>query len=46
MFISGGRAILREIERGGYDVWSRRPVVSKFEKARLLAAALIEHFLS
>ena len=38
LFIRGGRAILRAIERAGYDVWTRRPEVSKWEKAKLLAA--------
>jgi squalene synthase HpnC len=41
LFIHGGRAVLRVIERQGYDVWSRRPEVSKFEKAKLVAGALV-----
>ncbi len=36
LFVQGGLAILEEIRRGGYDVWSRRPVVSKFQKLKLL----------
>jgi squalene synthase HpnC len=39
LFIRGGRAILRAIERIGYDVWSRRPEVSNWDKVKLLAAA-------
>ena len=40
LFSGGGRAVLREIERQHYDVWSRRPVVSGRRKALLLAKAL------
>jgi phytoene/squalene synthetase len=40
LFIRGGRAILGAIEHIGYDVWSQRPEVSKWAKARLLFAAL------
>jgi squalene synthase HpnC len=40
LFIRGGEAILAEIEAIGYDVWARRPRVSKWRKARLLAGAL------
>ncbi|MFO0797491.1 MAG: squalene synthase HpnC [Gemmataceae bacterium] len=39
LFIAGGRAILRAIERQGYDVWARRPEVGKREKLWLLAGA-------
>ena len=39
LFIRGGEAILAAVERVGYDVWSRRPEVSKWEKAKLLAKA-------
>ncbi len=39
LFSAGGLAILRGIERIGYDTLSRRPEVSKVEKARLLAGA-------
>lgn len=46
LFIRGGRAILRAIEHAGYDVWSRRPVVSKFVKLKLLAGALGRRFIS
>jgi squalene synthase HpnC len=40
LFIRGGRAVLRAIERAEHDVWARRPEVSKFEKMRLLAGAV------
>jgi squalene synthase HpnC len=40
LFIRGGLAILDQIERGGYNVWARRPVVSKWRKAALLGGAL------
>jgi squalene synthase HpnC len=35
LFIHGGLAILRAIRRQKFDVWSRRPIVSKIEKLRL-----------
>ena len=31
-----------KIERCGYDVWARRPVVSKWDQASLLAGAVVE----
>ena len=40
LFIGGGRAILAAVERIGYDVWTRRPEVSKWGKARLMIHAL------
>jgi squalene synthase HpnC len=45
LFIHGGRAILRAVERAGYDVWKRRPEVGKWEKARLLAHAITTRLL-
>jgi squalene synthase HpnC len=45
LFIRGGRAILGAIERIGYDVWARRPEVSKWEKLKLLAGAVARRFL-
>ncbi len=36
LFINGGLAILRAIRGQNYDVWTRRPRVSKMEKMRLL----------
>ena len=41
LFIDGGLAILAAIRRQGYDVWSRRPVVSKWTKLWLLARAYL-----
>lgn len=41
LFIGGGRAILAAIRRADYDVLSRRPEVTKFEKAKLLARAVL-----
>jgi squalene synthase HpnC len=40
LFQRGGLAILRKIERDGYDVLSRRPALAKWEKAALLGGAL------
>jgi squalene synthase HpnC len=40
LFIRGGLAILRKIERQGYNVWTERPVLAKWEKAALLTGAL------
>jgi len=45
LFIQGGLAILRKIERLGYNVWQARPVLSKLDKARLLAGALARRWL-
>ncbi|MGI8982076.1 MAG: squalene synthase HpnC [Pirellulaceae bacterium] len=41
LFIDGGLAILAAIRRQGYDVWSRRPVVSKWTKLGLLMRAFL-----
>jgi squalene synthase HpnC len=35
LFIHGGLAILRAIHRRNYDVWTRRPRISKMEKLKL-----------
>ncbi len=40
LFLHGGLAILRKIERAGYNVWARRPALAKWEKGALLAGAL------
>lgn len=40
LFVRGGLQILREIERIGFRVWERRPVVSKARLAWLLAGAV------
>ncbi|MCS6852138.1 MAG: squalene synthase HpnC [Gemmataceae bacterium] len=39
LFLRGGLAILEKIERIGYDVWTTRPVLSRWEKAALVARA-------
>ena len=41
MFIRGGEAILNAIERIDHDVWAQRPEVSKREKLRLFASAIV-----
>jgi squalene synthase HpnC len=40
LFIEGGLATLAKIERRGYDVWSARPVLAKWDKGLLLARAV------
>jgi squalene synthase HpnC len=45
LFIRGGRAILGAVERIDFDVWSRRPEVTKWAKAKLLAGAVARRFL-
>jgi squalene synthase HpnC len=40
LFIEGGLGILAKIEKQGFDVWSRRPVLGKWDKGVLLARAL------
>ncbi len=45
LFIRGGRAILDAIARQGYDVWARRPEVSKWAKGKLLLGAVVRTFL-
>ncbi len=40
LFIRGGLAVLGGIERVGYNVWERRPVVGKWRKAALVGGAL------
>jgi squalene synthase HpnC len=40
LFAQGGLAILDQIRRVNYDVWSRRPVVSRVTKLRLLAGCV------
>jgi phytoene/squalene synthetase len=35
LFVHGGLAILAAIRDVDYDVWSKRPVLSKWEKFRL-----------
>lgn len=40
LFIQGGLAILRKIERQQYNVWSQRPALAKWEKGVLVAGAV------
>jgi squalene synthase HpnC len=40
LFIRGGLAILRKIERTGYNVWAVRPSLNRWEKAALVASVL------
>ena len=35
LFVHGGLAILAAIREADYDVWSHRPVLSRWEKLRL-----------
>lgn len=39
LFISGGLAIASAIRQQNYDVWTRRPVVTRWQKLKLLARA-------
>jgi squalene synthase HpnC len=43
LFIQGGLAILDRIESQSYDVWTRRPTLSKLTKGRLFLGALWRH---
>jgi squalene synthase HpnC len=40
LFGKGGRAVLRSIRRQNYDTLARRPALSRWQKGRLIAAAL------
>jgi phytoene/squalene synthetase len=40
LFAQGGLAILRKIEQADYNVWRSRPVLSKWDKGRLLLGAV------
>ncbi len=40
LFIQGGLGILAKIDRQGYDVWTKRPELSKWEKGWLVLKAL------
>src|SRR5262249_5904013 len=44
LFIRGGLAILRKIERCRYNVWAARPVLAKWEKAALVTGAVVRRF--
>lgn len=41
LFLGGGRATLRAIDRADYDVWSRRPTVSRWTQAALMFNAWV-----
>ena len=43
LFRAGGLAILEEIERAEWDVWTRRPQVSRWRKVQLLMGAMAKH---
>ncbi len=45
LFIAGGRAILQAIERIDFDVWDRRPEVSKWQKLKLLGGAMLSRWM-
>ncbi|MCS7047157.1 MAG: squalene synthase HpnC [Gemmataceae bacterium] len=40
LFARGGLAILAKIEAQGYDVWRQRPILTRWEKARLMGSTL------
>ena len=42
LFAAGGLATLEAIRRQNYDVWTKRPTVSKFEKLQLAGPLLVE----
>jgi squalene synthase HpnC len=44
LFIRGGLAVLRKIERCRYNVWAARPALAKWEKAALVGATLIRRW--
>jgi squalene synthase HpnC len=46
LFIRGGRAILRAVERVGYDVWKKRPEVSRWEKTKLMLGAVARRIIA
>jgi hypothetical protein len=41
LFIRGGLAILRKIERSRYNVWAARPALAKWEKAALVGGLFL-----
>lgn len=46
LFVAGGEAILQAIRAADYDVWTRRPTVSKLAQTGLLARAAWNRFWS
>ena len=45
LFARGGLAILERVERQGFDVFARRPKVSKWKQGRLFIGALARRYL-
>jgi squalene synthase HpnC len=45
LFLRGGRAVLDAIERQDFDVWTKRPAVSKWTKGGLLLRAVVKSLL-
>jgi phytoene/squalene synthetase len=45
LFSRGGQEILNSIERQGFDVLRRRPVISKPRKLRLVARAALNRLV-
>jgi len=41
LFVEGGRAVLAAIRAQRYDVWSRRPTISRLNKLRIVTSALV-----
>jgi squalene synthase HpnC len=41
LFLRGGLAILRKIERCRYNVWAARPALAKWEKAALMTGTML-----
>jgi squalene synthase HpnC len=41
VFLSGGQEVLAAIRKSNYDVWTRRPVVGRLAKLRLLLTGLL-----
>jgi squalene synthase HpnC len=41
LFLRGGEAVLDGIERVKYDVWTTRPVVTKWQKVKLMGLAML-----
>ncbi len=44
LFAKGGRAVVRAIRSQGYDTLTRRPVLSRWQKGRLVLSALAAYF--
>lgn len=46
LFSRGGLRVLERIQRQNYDVLTRRPVITRLDRARLLLGALLRHSLA